>query len=96
MVTRRACRERHRCGRAEERHDFDVLGDRLKASFVSPDGPSAAAGIKEGDEIIAIDGRQVTPKYYSAGDWTRGPAGKAILLTRADGTKVKLTLTDYY
>lgn len=75
---------------------FDLMGDRLKAAFVSPDGPAAAAGLKEGDEVIAVDGRKVTPDYYRSGDWTRGPAGKSILLTRADGTKLKFTLADYF
>jgi hypothetical protein len=75
---------------------FDLAGDRLKAAFVSADGPAAAAGLKEGDEIVAIDGRAVTPDYYSGLDWTRGNVGKRVVLTRADGSKVIVTLTDFY
>lgn len=75
---------------------LDLVGDRLKASFVSREGPAAAAGLKEGDEIAAVDGRQVTANYYEAGDWTRGAAGKNVILTRADGSKVTVKLADYY
>lgn len=75
---------------------LDLTGDRLKVAFVSPQGPAAAAGLKEGDEIVAVDGRRVTADYYKSGDWTRGPAGKAVSLARSDGTTVTLTLGDYY
>jgi hypothetical protein len=75
---------------------FDLFDDRLKVTFVSPQGPAAAAGLKVGDEIVAVDGRQVAHDYYSRPDWVRGPAGNSILLTRADGTKAKVTLADYF
>lgn len=75
---------------------FDLLGDRLKTSFVSAEGPAAAAGLKAGDEIVAIDRHPVTPTYYQAGDWTRGRAGQAVELTRADGTRLTVKLADYY
>jgi len=75
---------------------LDLVGDRLKVAFISPQGPARAAGLKEGDEIVAVDGRKVTANYYSGSDWTRGPAGKAVTLERADGTKVTVTLQDYY
>lgn len=75
---------------------FTLEGDRLKAAFVSSDGPAAAAGLKPGDEIVAVDGRAVTPAYYQVSDWSRGPAGKKVILSRADGSKVTVTLADYY
>jgi membrane-associated protease RseP (regulator of RpoE activity) len=75
---------------------FDLLDDHLKVSFVSPQGPAAAAGLKVGDEIVAVDERQVTHDYYSGPDWVRGPAGRSILLTRADGSTAKVTLSDYF
>jgi predicted metalloprotease with PDZ domain len=74
----------------------DLLGDRLKVTFVSPQGPAAAAGIREGDEIVAIDGKKVTPDYFRQADWTRGPAGRSVSLRRADGSEVKVVLRDYY
>ena len=74
----------------------DLLGDRLKVVFVSPAGPAARAGLKPGDEIVAIDGRKVDAHYYDTADWSRGPAGKAVLLKRADGSEVTVTLANYY
>ena len=74
----------------------DLIGDRLKVTFVSPQGPAAAAGIREGDEIVAIDGKKVTPDYFRRADWTRGPAGRSVSLRRADGSEVKVVLRDYY
>jgi hypothetical protein len=75
---------------------FDLLDDRLKASFVSMDGPAAAAGLKDGDEVIAVDGRAVTSAYYEGSDWTRDGAGKQVVLTLANGSKVTVKLADYY
>ena len=75
---------------------FDLIGDRLKVVFVSPQGPAAAAGLKDGDEVVAVDGQPVSADYYSAPDWTRGPVGKTVALERGDGTKVTITLQDYY
>ena len=36
---------------------LDLIGDRLKIGFISPQGPAAAAGLKEGDEIVAVSKR---------------------------------------
>lgn len=75
---------------------LELIGNQLKVVFVSPQGPAAAAGLKEGDEIIAIDGRKVTPDYYEARDWTRGNPGTRVVLDRADGSHVEVTLRDYF
>ena len=75
---------------------FDLVGDRLKTTFVSPDGPAAGAGLKQGDEVVAINGRPVIAAYYQSADWTRGAPGKKIVLSRADGSRVTVTLADYY
>jgi hypothetical protein len=75
---------------------LELLGDRLKVRFVSSQGPAAAAGLKEGDEIVAVDGKRVTTAYYNGADWARGPAGRNVKLERADGTTVTVTLRDYY
>ena len=86
-------------------HDFrreragvhtELAGDRLKVKYVSPDGPAAAAGLKAGDEIVAIDGKNIGSDYYNREEWTRGAAGKKVRLQRADGSAVLVTLADYY
>ena len=74
----------------------ELRGDRLKVAYVSPDGPGAAAGLRQGDEIIAIDGARVGPEYYQREEWTRGAAGRKVRLTRADGSDLTVTLADYY
>lgn len=74
----------------------ELVGDRLKVAYVSPDGPAAAAGLKLGDEIVAVDGRKVDTAYYERPDWTRLAAHQKVALDRADGTRVTVTLRDYY
>ncbi|WP_028969492.1 retropepsin-like aspartic protease [Sphingomonas sp. URHD0057] len=75
---------------------FDLAGDRLKAVFVSPQGPAAQAGLKTGDEVVAVDGMKVDASFYQRADWTRGPVGHTVALARADGSTVKVTLADYF
>ena len=75
---------------------LELVGDRLKVAFVSPQGPAAAAGLKDGDEIVAVDGRRVTADYYRNADWARGAPGTRVTLERADGSRVAVTLQDYY
>jgi hypothetical protein len=86
-------------------HDFhreragvrtELADDRLNIAYVSPDGPAAAAGLKVGDAIVAVDGRRIDHHYYDHDDWTRGAAGTTVALARADGSTVKVTLRDYY
>jgi hypothetical protein len=75
---------------------FDLAGDRLKVMFVSAEGPAAAAGLREGDEVVAVDGHAVTADYYHDEDWTRAAAGRKVILTRPDGSKLTITLADFY
>ena len=75
---------------------LELAADRLKVAYVSPDGPAAAAGLKAGDEIAAVDGRRVDPQYYDRPDWTRGEAGREVALQRTDGSLVKVRLRDYF
>ena len=58
------------------------FGDRVEAFAVLPDSPAARAGVREGDEVVAIDGRP-------AREWTpdqvaealdRGPVGSRHML----------------
>jgi regulator of sigma E protease len=46
---------------------------------VRPDSPAAAAGLRAGDEIVAVNGREVTPDRISA--TIRGSAGAPLRLT---------------
>jgi len=74
----------------------DLVDGRLKVVFVSPASPAARAGLKVGDEIVSVDGRPVDAHYYDGPDWSRGAVGRAVRLTRADGSVVTITLADYY
>ena len=71
-------------------------GDRLKVAYVSPDGPGAAAGLRKGDEILAVDGVRIGADYYGRDEWTRGTPGRKVRLSRANGTDIVVTLADYY
>lgn len=75
---------------------LNFAAGELQVAFVSPQGPAAAAGVKPGDQIVAVDGRKVGNDYYDAPDWTRFAAGRQVSLERADGSVIKLTLADYY
>lgn len=82
---------RDRAGMRTELH-----GDRLKVTFVSPGGPVAKAGLKAGDEVVAVGGRAVAPDFYAASDWARGAVGTEVQLKLADGRAVTVTLADYF
>ena len=75
---------------------FERSATGLKVAFVSPQGPGAAAGLKAGDEIVAVDGQKIDAAYYERPDWTRFAAGRQVSLERADGSRVTVTLRDYY
>ena len=75
-----------------------MVGDKLDVLFVSPQGPAAAAGLKKGDRIVAIDGKSVAAGFYRTplGTWNRQAAGTPVELTLADGRKTRITLADYF
>jgi predicted metalloprotease with PDZ domain len=70
----------------------------LDLVFVSPQSPAAAAGLKKGDRLVAIDGRAIGGDFFQgpAGSWNQRAAGEKIDLALADGRHVTLTLADYY
>lgn len=76
----------------------ELVGQTLKLAHVAPQGPAAAAGLKAGDAIVAIDGEPVGADYYASGrsEWLMAAAGTAVELTRADGRKARVVLRDYY
>jgi hypothetical protein len=75
---------------------FEMAGDRLNVAYVSPDGPAAKAGLKAGDQVMSVDGVPVDSDYYERPDWVFDKPGRAVELARADGSKVTVTLADYY
>jgi hypothetical protein len=71
--------------------------DSLRVVHVSTDSPAAKAGIRVGDEIVAVDGQKVDARYLAsrARQGTR-PAGTIIHYTLRTGANITITLTDYY
>jgi two-component system NtrC family sensor kinase len=74
-------------------------GGHLRAERVDPDGPGQKAGIKPGDRVVAVDGRNVSNagslerQLYRAGIWSKAtyslvrqgvPVEAPLILTPAD------------
>ncbi|HTD75878.1 MAG TPA: aspartyl protease family protein [Steroidobacteraceae bacterium] len=72
--------------------------DRLKVLMVAPGSPAERAGLKEGAEILAVDGKQIDAGYSGSdlSRWTHHAPGTVVKLTLADGSIQQLTLQDYY
>lgn len=80
-----------------------VLGVQMEASTkktgtlvarVLPDSAAAAAGIREGDEITAVDGHNiVTPEDVTRYVLRRKPGDQATVVIRRDGKEKKLKAT---
>ncbi|MBV1692596.1 aspartyl protease family protein [Novosphingobium sp. G106] len=71
--------------------------DGIRVVHVARNSPGWNAGLREGDVIKSIDGRQITTTYPARGQrFGYGPAGKAIQLGLLDGRVVSLTLSDYF
>lgn len=73
-------------------------GDHFNVLHITPGGPADRAGLKKGDRLTAIDGIGVGPDFFAGpkSAWARAAAGTRVEVTKADGTKVMLTLADYY
>ena len=72
--------------------------DRLKVLMVAPGGPAERVGLKEGAEILAINGKQIDAGYSGStlSQWAHQAPGTIVELTLADGSIQQLTLQDYF
>ena len=73
-------------------------GNKLVIRHVSKGSPAEAAGWREGESIVAIDGKPIGPGFASSqlSQWAWRPAGSQVELTLADGSRRRLTLADYF
>lgn len=76
----------------------ELRGKELELVFVSPQSPAAAAGLKKGDRVVAIDGQPISAGFFEGpgGSWNQRPAGERVALTMADGRTIRLALANYY
>jgi regulator of sigma E protease len=85
----------------------DALEDRLKAAQalqpfrapvigeVLPNKPAARAGIRQGDTVVAVNGREVN-QWYDLLEILQGGAGKQLAMTVArNGQRLTFQLTPY-
>jgi hypothetical protein len=72
--------------------------NRLVVKYVSVGSPAQAAGWKQGDTIVAIDGHSIGADFASSqlSQWSLRPSGTVTTFTMADGSTRKLTLADYF
>lgn len=73
-----------------------MRSDRFKVSWVVPGGPAAEAGLRKGDEIVAVDGK---PVRAIGGDDLRQASnarneGAVLALKLADGRSLRITMRD--
>jgi Do/DeqQ family serine protease len=62
-------------------------------SYVADDGPAAAAGLKTGDIIVSVDGKEVTdPNAFLYRFTTRGTSGEASIEALRGGTRRTLSI----
>lgn len=83
---------RDRSGLGGQRRAGDIL-----VRHVALNSPAWQAGLREGDTIVAIDGRTIDAAFPPAGERLgQNPAGTRFRLTLADRRDVTLTLADYF
>jgi predicted metalloprotease with PDZ domain len=64
---------------------------------VASGSPAELAGLRVGDEVIAINGEMLGPEYFKnhPSEGTK-PVGTVSVLTLSTGSKVKVVLADYF
>lgn len=76
----------------EPEPDDDPMTRRLVVAFVRPQGPAAVAGLQVGDEIVSVDGQDVTgPNAYLYWNLLQVPEGTVVTLGLARGVQVQVT-----
>ncbi len=73
------------------------LPDRLRVRHVAANSPAEQAGLRVGDEIVSLNGRQIDSSYPPAGQ-RQGykPPGTRLELTLADDRVLAFVLADYF
>ena len=72
-------------------------GDHVELFYVAPGSPAAAAGLRTGQRVTAIDGRKVGLDYLDGGfRWRFSDPGTVVILTDDMGRNYRLVLTDYF
>ena len=70
-----------------------VPTDRIGFASVVADGPAAKAGVRAGDELVAIDGQSfTTPEDFTRQIQTHRPGDHVELVVRRDGSEQRFTL----
>lgn len=70
-------------------------GDGLRVRHVAKGSPAEAAGWREGELIVQVDGRSAAAAP-ELGRFSFGPPGRTVILTLQDGASRTLELADYY
>lgn len=73
--------------------DTTFNGPGAKVAEVSTGGPAAAAGLKDGDVIVAVDGNSVNDSTELIVTIRDKAVGDEVTLTLQDGSEVAITLT---
>ena len=75
-----------------------VQADRIKVIHVMGNSPAAVAGVRDGDEICAINGTSFAPRWQEGPlkDWGIAPPGTAYDLSLCSGAHIKLLTASFY
>jgi len=75
-----------------------VEDDRIKVIHVMGNSPAAAAGVRDGDEICAINGTSFGPRWQEGPlkDWGIAPPGTAYDLSLCTGAHITLLTAAFY
>jgi hypothetical protein len=70
----------------------NITDERWNVVHVMKNSPAAAVGLKDGDQICAVDGR----KFTASSDIPRGPDGSTMHMALCDGRKIDLVRRSFY